>query len=139
MAGISGLWGRKVLDWIFGQVVVQPEAYYVRLYKAAPTKDSTLASLAASEVADAGYEGQEYTPTLAEDAGDGYQQVKNSNKITFGKFQTADEEATHFVVATAKTGTVGDIIGFGQLTEARTTHINDTFSFDTNDLKVKLR
>jgi hypothetical protein len=135
MAGkLSHVGSGNALDGTLGRATQTARTVYLVLCTAAPTQASTLSTI--TEYGATGYSRQ----AIAFGAPSGTPRVaSNSGALSFGPF-TAGTGATvsHWVVASAASGTSGDLIAYGDFTSSRTPGTGDTASVAAGDIDIQI-
>lgn len=111
------------LDAKTGRAAVAARTVYLALLTAAPTRDSTLATMV--ELTGAGYARQ----SAAFSAPSGSPRVtSNAAAVTWGPFSFDPALVTHIALVSAASGTVGDLIAFWAANTARDAAVGDSIS-----------
>lgn len=123
---------QRYLDAITGRAAAAARTTYIAALTAAPTRTTTLATMA--EVTTAGYSRQTYVPS-APTAVDPPVTALNT-AVTFGPF-TADPPAiTHLALVSAATGTTGDLIGYWAVDTAKDVGIGDSITVSASSASI---
>lgn len=120
------------LDAKTGRATVTARTMYVALLTAAPTSETTLATMA--EVTTAGYARQ----TAAFTAPSGTPRVtSNVGALTWGPFSADPPNVTHLALVSAASGTVGDLVAYWTANTARDAAVGDSISANAGAITLQ--
>lgn len=111
------------LDAKTGRATITARTVYLALLTSAPTRDSTLATMA--ELSGAGYARQ--TATWSVPSGSP-RVTSTAAVITWGPFSFDPASVTHVALVSAASGTTGDLIAFWTVNTARDASVGDSIS-----------
>jgi len=113
---------QRYLDAITGRAAAAARTTYLAALTAAPTRTTTLATMA--EVAVAGYARQTYVPTAPTSADPPVTGLSTAD--TFGPFTGDPPAITHLALVSASSGTTGDLVGYWAVDTAKDVGIGDS-------------
>lgn len=130
MSGFADYWENKILDHIFGKNSYTPPTIYVGLSTAEPNDDG-------SGLAEPGGNSYERVQTSASDWNTASgSSLDNASDITFPTATGSWGTITHFALFDAATG--GNLLAYGELSQAKAIDTEDTVQFSSGDLDIGL-
>lgn len=136
MAGkLSYVGSGNALDGTLGRVTQTARTVYLALLTAAPTQATTMATM--TEYGAAGYARQSIT--MGAPAGTPRVSA-NTNALTYGPYTGTSPGTTigWWAIVSAVSGTVGDLIAYGDFASSRTPQTGDTSSVAIGAITVQL-
>lgn len=122
------------LDGALGRAATTARDVYLALLTAAPNQSTTMATMSEATFT--------YTRPLVElgAAAGTPRTMSNLNDELIGPLADATGAITvsHWAVVSAQTGTVGDVLAYGDFTTARTPAANDSLRLAAGDLDIAL-
>lgn len=135
MAGFLTRRGAELgLDAAVGRATITAAARYLALLTAAPTKDTTPATMVEATFT--------YTrPQVEWDGPNGEPRTtSNTNEELIGPLADADgsQNVTHWAIVTVQAGTTGDCVAAGSWNTPRTPNAGDTLRVAAGDLDIAI-
>lgn len=121
------------LDAVTGRAAASARTTYLALLTAAPTDQSTLATMA--EVSTAGYARQAVTWSVP--TGDP-SSTNNTGALVFGPFTGDPPNVTHCALVSSASGTTGDFLMWWALDTAKDAALGESIQFNAAALTMTL-